>query len=427
MLQFCRSHGGSILPRRHGSCCSTGLFLDHRHVLPTKGAATPVSREACLLHLISTYLPQKLFSHGIWFAGNCVANLVGGLLGYGIGHIHSPIGEWRVLFLILGCVTTAYSVVLLFLLPDSPAKARFLNTEEKKLALHRILENKTGVMDENMFKPAQMVAAFRDPQAWLLCLYTISINIPNGGITSVRRIPLIIHFFLKADTSSSRSLVCQLDYWRLRLRSSQISPLPDAHRGMPIGCPRLRISRGIARSKHAPCPHDFRLDHLADRNAPGQLPGSIQYVRTPGWNLAWCRLCRQHPYFPQPHRIERGRFHQKGHCRRHAVHLLQFGKYRRTSILFNVAKANLPGKRAFLAALLVDAKNTCGQTGIRAVVSGFSFAIFFLLLLLAYYAMENRRRDRLYGPVSQITVQEDIAESISNKTDRENDQFRYVM
>lgn len=195
MLQFCRSHGGSILPRRHGSCGSTGLFLDHRHVLQTKGAATPVSREACLLRLINTYLPPKLFSHGIWFAGNCVANLVGGLLGYGIGHIHSPIGEWRVLFLILGCVTTAYSVVLLFLLPDSPAKARFLNTEEKKLALHRILENKTGVMDENMFKPAQMVAAFRDPQAWLLCLYTISINIPNGGITSVRRTPLVIQEF----------------------------------------------------------------------------------------------------------------------------------------------------------------------------------------------------------------------------------------
>lgn len=89
------------------------------------------------------------------------------------------------LFLILGSITTAYSIVLLLVLPDSPAKARFFNTEEKKMALHRTLRNKTGIMDEDVFKPKQMVEALLDPQAWLLCLYTLSVNIPNGGITSV--------------------------------------------------------------------------------------------------------------------------------------------------------------------------------------------------------------------------------------------------
>ena len=126
-----------------------------------------------------------LQSHGIWFAGNCVANIFGGLIGYGIGHISSSLASWRVLFLILGGVTTGYSMVLFFLLPDSPAKARFLNSAEKSIALNRIVENKTGIMDEGHYKKNQVLEAFKDPQAWLLVLYTICVNIPNGGITSV--------------------------------------------------------------------------------------------------------------------------------------------------------------------------------------------------------------------------------------------------
>jgi hypothetical protein len=68
---------------------------------------------------------------------------------------------------------------------SSPSKAKFLTAEEKVIALHRTLENKTGVMDEGTFKPSQMFEALRDPQAWLLALYIFSVNIPNGGTTAV--------------------------------------------------------------------------------------------------------------------------------------------------------------------------------------------------------------------------------------------------
>ena len=123
-------------------------------------------------------------SHGIWFAGNCVANVIGGLVGYGIGNISSHLASWRLLFLILGGITTAYSVVLFLILPDTPAKAKFLTGAEKKIALHRVLENRTGIMDESQYKGYQVIEAFKDPQAWLLVLYTLSVNIPNGGVTA---------------------------------------------------------------------------------------------------------------------------------------------------------------------------------------------------------------------------------------------------
>jgi MFS family permease len=121
----------------------------------------------------------------LWFIGNGVANTISGLLAYGIGQAKTSLEPWRLLFLILGAVTCAWGILLLVFLPDSPSKARFLNAEEKAIALHRTLENKTGVMDEGIFKIGQMFEALADPQAWFLALYMFSVNIPNGGITSV--------------------------------------------------------------------------------------------------------------------------------------------------------------------------------------------------------------------------------------------------
>ena len=121
----------------------------------------------------------------IWYIGNGVANAISGLLAYGIGQANSGIASWRLLFLVLGTITVAWGVILVVLLPDSPSEARFLTPEERTIVLHRTLENKTGVMDENSYKPDQILEALRDPQAWLLFLYTFSVNIPNGGITAV--------------------------------------------------------------------------------------------------------------------------------------------------------------------------------------------------------------------------------------------------
>ena len=127
----------------------------------------------------------------LWFVGNSVANTVSGLLAYGIGQAKSSLAPWRLLFIILGAITCAWGILLFVFLPDSPSKARFLKAEERAIALHRTLENKTGVMDEGTFKIGQMFDALKDPQAWLLALYMFSVNIPNGGTTAVKDPPPI--------------------------------------------------------------------------------------------------------------------------------------------------------------------------------------------------------------------------------------------
>jgi predicted MFS family arabinose efflux permease len=108
------------------------------------------------------------------------------LIAYGIGNINtSVIAHWKLLFLILGAITSLYGLVLFALLPDSPAKAIFLKQNERAIAVQRTLSNKTGVMDTGDFKWSQALQALKDPQTWLLVLNSFTSNMANGGLTSV--------------------------------------------------------------------------------------------------------------------------------------------------------------------------------------------------------------------------------------------------
>lgn len=121
-----------------------------------------------------------------WYLGNTIAALVGSLITYGIGHITSTsLPEWQLMFLILGAVTAGFGLVLIPVLPDSPATAVFLTKTERAIAIQRTLENKTGVLDTGTFNVQHAIEALKDPQAWLLVLYTFCVNLWNGGLTTV--------------------------------------------------------------------------------------------------------------------------------------------------------------------------------------------------------------------------------------------------
>ncbi|KAF7321795.1 Allantoate permease [Mycena kentingensis (nom. inval.)] len=67
--------------------------------------------------------------------------LVGSLLSYGLGHIRGKLHSYQVIFLFIGLLTVVCSPVVYFILPDSPTKARFLNHEEKIIAIERLRAN----------------------------------------------------------------------------------------------------------------------------------------------------------------------------------------------------------------------------------------------------------------------------------------------
>lgn len=121
---------------------------------------------------------------GIWIGSAGLGYVIAGIASFGIGHIHSAISSWRLLYIIWGAITVAWGVVLLVSLPGSPLTTRFLNEGERELVLARVRNNGTGVEDKK-FKWPQFIEAMMDLKTWLLFLFAVTSNSPNGGLTSV--------------------------------------------------------------------------------------------------------------------------------------------------------------------------------------------------------------------------------------------------
>lgn len=118
---------------------------------------------------------------------NGLAQILGGLIAYGIGHINNAaIPAWKFPFLIFGSATVLWGVIFLLFTPSDPARARWLTEEEKAIALVRLAENETGINDHE-WKWYQVKEAFVDPNFWLLNLTTIANNIVNVSSSSRAR------------------------------------------------------------------------------------------------------------------------------------------------------------------------------------------------------------------------------------------------
>lgn len=70
---------------------------------------------------------------------------------------------------------------------------------------------------------------------------------------------------------------------------------------------------------------------------------------------------------------------------------------------------------------------TTEQMGLISSLAGYAFGITSLICLYTYYRYENRRRDRVYGSESEVNTNQELADELSNETDRTITSFRYMM
>ncbi|CAI6336261.1 unnamed protein product [Periconia digitata] len=110
------------------------------------------------------------------------SSILNGFLSWAVGHIDGHLSIWQYLFLIVGSVTFAWSLFVLWFMPATPMDAIFLSQEEKYHMVRRVAENKTGVANKE-WKWYQVKEAFIDPKTWIIFFFNIAINIPNGGLT----------------------------------------------------------------------------------------------------------------------------------------------------------------------------------------------------------------------------------------------------
>ncbi|KAJ5573466.1 uncharacterized protein N7459_007893 [Penicillium hispanicum] len=120
---------------------------------------------------------------GLWYTANGLGIALGGLLGYGIGHIRGALASWKYEFIVIGALCATWGIIMFIFLPDSPVTARGLSKRERRTAVDRIRENQTGVENKHL-KPYQIVEAFKDYKLYMFFILGVVCNIPNGGISN---------------------------------------------------------------------------------------------------------------------------------------------------------------------------------------------------------------------------------------------------
>lgn len=132
----------------------------------------------CLMLISSQWYTKSEQSprFAFWYCGLGTAQIIGGILSFGFQQIEDGALEgWRVMFIVLGCLTVVLGGAAFWALPDSPMSATFLNDAEKTALLNHASENQTGVRGRNV-KKSQFLEAAKDPQLWLLVLMTITVS-----------------------------------------------------------------------------------------------------------------------------------------------------------------------------------------------------------------------------------------------------------
>lgn len=111
------------------------------------------------------------------------SSVINGFLSWLIGNFGNSLPKWKYLFLLTGSVSTAWSFFIMFFLPSSPMTAVYLSDRERYFMVKRVLQNRTGV-ETTDFKWYQAREAFLDVKAYIIFLFNVAINIPNGGLST---------------------------------------------------------------------------------------------------------------------------------------------------------------------------------------------------------------------------------------------------
>ncbi|KAJ7271739.1 major facilitator superfamily domain-containing protein [Mycena rebaudengoi] len=116
-----------------------------------------------------------------WFyAMNGVTSVFGGFVAFGISHNSGcVVPPYKIIYLLLG----GLAILVLIWMPDSPVHAKFLDKEERVVALERARDVQGGTESKTL-KREQVIEALLDIRKWLIVLSTLLTSIPNGGLSN---------------------------------------------------------------------------------------------------------------------------------------------------------------------------------------------------------------------------------------------------
>ncbi|KAJ5875862.1 uncharacterized protein N7529_001446 [Penicillium soppii] len=317
----------------------------------------------------------------IWYMGLGVAQILGGLISFGFQHVHhASIEGWRIMFLVLGLITSVVGGLTFFFIPDTPMKATWLSEHEKVALLQHVSENQTGVWSTTL-NLSQILEAVLDPQLWLLTLTTILISVSSGVVTTY-----------------SSTLIAGFDF------SGPISALLNTPSGIVSIFFTLLVGFGIRKTSNR-----WAWNVLC--TIPGIIGGALLSFM-PKSNKAGVLI---------------------------GIYLVN-AIVATLPILYQWTMANCAGhtKRAFASALVAGSFSVGNIIGPQtfqardapeyhpakiAVLATQAAAAFVSVVLFCYYKWQNRRRDQTEGPIDETMIDET---KWAGLTDKQNPSFRYV-
>ncbi|KAI9742135.1 MAG: hypothetical protein M1834_000525 [Cirrosporium novae-zelandiae] len=333
----------------------------------------------------------------LWY--NTFAGVFGGILSYAIGkNIHGALSTWRVSIEQAECASpdriqanwTSVGIAVIFLLPDSPAKAWFLSEKEKELAVLRTAVNQTGVENKKAWKKSQVIEALQDLKYWTVAIFIIAQAITNAGVTNFN--PLIIAGY---GFSTAKTTLMATPQAAVAMVSQTILTT------ITFFVPNLRCIFWVLSSLVALA--GAIMVHLLD--ATTSRDASLAGVYLMGfYNVPWVLM------------LSLQTSNTAGMTKKSFVSVS-------TAVFYAVG--NIIGPQFFL-----DSQSPTYSLGIGAML--FSFAVM-AACGLAYWAIcffENKRRDRVFGEVGVGGVNEVVMVGLDvdreDRTDGENEGFRYT-
>ena len=327
---------------------------------------------------------EQPLRHGLWFAGNACASIIGGVASWAIGGMGIDMPRWKVMFLIFGGITVVWGIVMAVVIPDSLANPWWLNAKEREIAIARTVENRTGTLKRGKVDYKQVIEALKDPQAWFLCLYIFSVNLANGGLSAFGS--LVVSGF---GFQGLEALLLQMPIGAAQLVFVVISCIvaSKVQSARVITMIILTVISIIGM---------VLMYTLSDTQKNAKLTGfclSIAFAANQplGQSLVASNVA--------------------GFTKKATVSMMMFIGY---------CVGNIVGPQFFYTY-----ESPHYKTGITSSLIGFCLGVFFLFCLGAWYLFENKRRDRVYRVV--VESPEELEREIhGDMTDFEIKAFRYM-
>ncbi|KAJ7100101.1 MFS general substrate transporter [Mycena belliarum] len=127
-----------------------------------------------------------------WFGFAAVAGAFGGLIAFGVQHIHAAIENWRILFIIEGLPPILLALVTIWFLPDRPEATTFFNERERAIAMDRMNRGTSGDVGAKVEK-AHIIMAFQDWRVYAGGVIFFGLNCALASISAF--LPTILATF----------------------------------------------------------------------------------------------------------------------------------------------------------------------------------------------------------------------------------------